>query len=267
MNDEDPLLGRARRLWEALAAAPVSFAPSGGVSVVVSPESGLCPPSWVGVVMLGNAAIVTAPTEAAARAWKRGTAGAPVESLVSAEAVRGMVHMTDALGPATLAYASPEDFRPWTAGAVGPAGAVVEEVRAGSEELRALVGSVGREDADESGIQEITSPAFVVRGEGGGGNGGAGADGASGGNGGAAVIAAAGYRTWPESTAHISVLTAPGHRGRGLARRTASAAVARALEAGLMPQWRARTVESRAVARALGFRELGMQLSVRLDEF
>ncbi|MDV9187572.1 hypothetical protein R6L23_04935 [Streptomyces sp. SR27] len=109
MNDEDPLLGRARRLWEALAAAPVSFAPSGGVSVVVSPESGLCPPSWVGVVMLGNAAIVTAPT--------------------------------------------------------------------------------------------------------------------------------------------------------------ASAAVARALEAGMMPQWRARTVESRAVARALGFRELGMQLSVRLDEF
>ncbi|MER6097929.1 GNAT family N-acetyltransferase [Streptomyces sp. NPDC001728] len=251
MNDEDPLLSRARHLWETLAAAPVSFAPPAGVRVVVSPGSELCPPSWVGVVVLGNAAIVTAPTEAAARAWKRGTAGAPVESLVSAEAVRGMVHVTDTLGPATLAYASLGDFRPW------PADPVVEDVWAESEELRALVAAVGQEDADESGMEEITSPAFVVRG---------GRGGAAGGDGGS-VIAAAGYRLWPESTAHISVLTAPGHRGRGLAGRTASAAVAHALEAGLMPQWRARTVESRAVARALGFRELGMQLSVRCDEF
>ncbi|WP_347336090.1 GNAT family N-acetyltransferase [Streptomyces sp. Root1304] len=101
-------------------------------------------------------------------------------------------------------------------------------------------------------MEDITSPAFVVRG----------GEGAAG----TAVVAAAGYEAWPESTAHVSVLTAAGHRGRGLARRTASAAVAHALEAGLMPQWRARTVESRAVARALGFRELGVQLSVRLDE-
>ncbi|MFJ8859044.1 hypothetical protein ACIRD8_11470 [Streptomyces sp. NPDC102451] len=37
----DQLLVRARGLWETLAAGPVSLAPSGGVTVVVSPESGL----------------------------------------------------------------------------------------------------------------------------------------------------------------------------------------------------------------------------------
>ncbi|MEU7221731.1 hypothetical protein [Nocardia iowensis] len=32
-----------------------------------------------------------------------------------------------------------------------------------------------------------------------------------------------------------------------------------------MPQWRARTAESQWIAAALGFRELGAQLSFRLD--
>ncbi|MFD6391459.1 GNAT family N-acetyltransferase [Nocardia sp. NPDC055029] len=54
-------------------------------------------------------------------------------------------------------------------------------------------------------------------------------------------------------------------RGQGLARATASAAVAHASAAGLLPQWRARVPQSRAVARALGFRELGAQLCVRLQ--
>ncbi|MFF1837374.1 GNAT family N-acetyltransferase [Streptomyces sp. NPDC058231] len=45
-------------------------------------------------------------------------------------------------------------------------------------------------------------------------------------------------------------------RGRGLARITGSATVARALAAGLLPQWRARVPSSRRVALALGFREL-----------
>ncbi|NUS16469.1 MAG: GCN5-related N-acetyltransferase, partial [Streptomyces sp.] len=42
----------------------------------------------------------------------------------------------------------------------------------------------------------------------------------------------------------------------------ASAAVAHALAAGLLPQWRARRVAPRRVATALGFRELGAQFSV-----
>ncbi|WP_406278078.1 hypothetical protein [Streptomyces sp. NBC_00191] len=62
----DPLLARAWGLWKDLAGVPVSFAPTGGVNVVVSPESGMCPVGWVGVVALGGLAIVTVPSESAA---------------------------------------------------------------------------------------------------------------------------------------------------------------------------------------------------------
>ncbi|MFB9852823.1 GNAT family N-acetyltransferase [Micromonospora andamanensis] len=61
------------------------------------------------------------------------------------------------------------------------------------------------------------------------------------------------------------MLTAPSRRGRGLARTVAAAATADSLAEGLLPQWRARPAASRRVARALGFRELGAQLSVGLS--
>lgn len=80
------------------------------------------------------------------------------------------------------------------------------------------------------------------------------------------VIAAAGWCRWPTGVAHLSVLTVPDQRGRGVARAVAGAAVADALAAGLLPQWRARPLASRRVALALGFRELGSQLSFRLPD-
>jgi GNAT superfamily N-acetyltransferase len=113
--------------------------------------------------------------------------------------------------------------------------------------LAGLLSRAGDDDAGESGMADITSPAFVLHGPGG------------------EVSAAAGYQAWPRSVAHVSVLVAPECRGRGLARQTASAAVAHALDAGLLPQWRARPPASRRVALALGFRELGAQLSLRLS--
>ncbi|MFB7220520.1 GNAT family N-acetyltransferase [Streptomyces sp. NPDC056227] len=75
------------------------------------------------------------------------------------------------------------------------------------------------------------------------------------------VVAATGYQAWSRQTAHISVLTASDVRERGLARVTASATVTHALAAGLLPEWRARPPASRRVAAALGFEELGAQLS------
>lgn len=91
---------------------------------------------------------------------------------------------------------------------------------------------------------EVTSPAFVIRADG-------------------DVVAAAGYRLWPRRTAHRSVLTAPGRRGRGLGRAAATRAVTHALAAGLRPQWRARPMESRRVAAALDFCESGAQFSFK----
>jgi hypothetical protein len=111
--------------------------------------------------------------------------------------------------------------------------------------LQRFLMAAGAGDVAESGIQRITSSAFAVCEHG-------------------QVVAAAGYRDWPCGTAHLSVLTAAAVRGRGLARAAASAAVAHAIGEGRLPQWRARPEASRRIARALGFRELGSQVSIRL---
>ena len=238
----DPLLERARTLWEALAAATVSFPSAGDLTVVASPGSKLCPPSWVGIVVLGSAAIVTVPNDRVVQPVRHALAQVPTESLTRPQTVRAALPVMDVLGPATLGYLSRDDFSPV------PTGAAVERLTHGHEDLQELLKSVAPKDADRSGMSEITSPAFVLR------------EGTS-------IVSTAGYQSWPAATAHLCVLTASAQRGRGLARRVASAAVAEALDADLHPQWRARVspAESRKVARALGFRELGGQLSIRLD--
>ncbi|WP_406405160.1 GNAT family N-acetyltransferase [Streptomyces sp. NBC_00879] len=236
----DPLIARAQALWQDLAGAPVEFGRS-SVSVIVSPRSKLCPPSWCGVVVLGGAGIITVPTAAVAVQLRKVAAAVPPAALVRTDVLRAELPVAEVLGPATLAYLSSSDFRPM------PTDRTVTRVSAGRPCLLALLARAGQEDAGESGLDEISSPAFVVL------------DGVE-------VVAAAGYRAWPGRTAHMSVLTGPEHRSRGLAKTVASAAVAHALDAGLMPQWRARPESSRRVAHALGFQEVGAQLSVRLDD-
>ncbi|KAB8194005.1 GNAT family N-acetyltransferase [Nonomuraea phyllanthi] len=212
------------------------FTGGGDVRVVVSPGSWMCPPGWVGVVVLGGACLATVPVAGLVEPVR-----AALLDLHDADLARlpERLRALEELGPATLAYLDAEDFN------TAQPGVEVECLTVGHPVVRRLLDSVAEEDAEESGLAEVSSAAFVVR-EGG------------------RAVAASGYRPWLEMAAHLSVLTAPGHRGRGLARRAASAAVADALAAGLLPQWRARPEPSRRVARALGFRQHGAQLSVRL---
>lgn len=69
------------------------------------------------------------------------------------------------------------------------------------------------------------------------------------------LVAAAGYEVWDERIAHISVVTHPDYRSRGLGRAVVSRATERALDAGLWPQYR--TLDawpwSVALAEGLGF--------------
>ena len=236
----DPLLERARSLWESLAAVSVSFT-GHGTTVVASPDSQLCPQSWAGIIELGGSAIVTVPTEAAVEPVARALKHIAIGSLTDPQILKAALPVKEILGPATLAYVSSDRFLP-----IG-SDVEVEQLAPGHPDLRRLEASVSPEDADEGGIGEITGPAFVVRE-------------------GAEVVAAAGYQLWPKETAHLCVLTATTARGRGLARSASSAAVAHALANGLLPQWRARPAASRRVALTLGFRELGAQMSVRLDQ-
>ncbi|MFD6416160.1 GNAT family N-acetyltransferase [Streptomyces sp. NPDC060194] len=219
---------RARALWGAVAGERF---PAEGVRVVVAPGSGLCPPGWVGAVTLGGGTLVTAPDERVADVVRRAVAGGPVLARL------GDLPHAGVLGPAALAYVDGDAFAPVAGG--------VERLPAAHPDVAALLDAVGPGDAAESAIDEVTSPLFVTRDDSG------------------RVVAVAGHEAWPASTAHLCVLVHPDVRGRGLARLVASAAVAHALAAGLLPQWRAVPPASRRVALALGFRELGRQLSVR----
>lgn len=230
---------RARKTWELLTNTVATFGSSGGTSVVVSAWSNLAPRGWIGIVALGDGALVTTPSEPEKVRFLAALGETAPEKLVQPDVVRAALPVAEMLGPATLAYAGRDEFRP-----VEPGG--VESLPAGHADIRELLGSVDPQEADESGIAGITSPAFVLRVNG-------------------AVVAVSGYNIWMAMTAHICVLTDPRYRSRGLARAVASAAVEHALSAGLLAQWRARPAASRRVAEVLGFTELGNQLSVRLQ--
>lgn len=213
--------------------------------------SRLCPPGWAGIVRIGDAAVVTTPDARGAEAMRAAVRKLAYEQLADpvrlGAALRGTAApVLDVLGPAALSYLDREAFVPALA---EDAGVRVERVARDDSALTALLAGVGEDDAGESGLDEITSPAFLLRGSGATDR---------------AVVAAAGYVTWPRSVGHVCVLVAPHRRGRRLARIVASAAVSHALDAGLLPRWRARPYPSRRVAAALGFRELGAQLSVRM---
>jgi RimJ/RimL family protein N-acetyltransferase len=229
------LTARARELWECLAAA--GFTPA--ISVAVAPRSDLCPPGWVGIVVLGGAVLATAPDHDTARFIEQALGGLPAASLTDTGILASRLPAAEIRGPAALAYLDPAEFRPQPGDAVTTPTALDHPI------FRRFLLAADTDDVGESGIGKITTPAFAVREHG-------------------QVVAAAGYRDWPCSTAHLSVLTAPAARGRGLARAAASAAVAHAIAEGRLPQWRARPPASRRVARALGFRELGFQVSIRL---
>ncbi|MER6599557.1 GNAT family N-acetyltransferase [Streptomyces parvus] len=236
----DPLVSRARALWQELAAEPgAAFGTPGRPAVLVAPGSALAPPSWVGVVTVGDGALITAPTDRAANSVRSGLTGLTAAALTDPDTVARLLPVADTLGPALLGYLAPDALRP-----VGRTAAPTTCLSPEHASLRALLAEAGPSDAGESGLADVTSPVFVVR------------DGAE-------VLAAAGYEHWTRGTAHLCVLTAPAGRGRGLARQVAHAATAHALAAGLLPQWRARPPASRRVARALGYREVGRQLSVR----
>ena len=228
---------RVGELWATLAGAPAEFGPV--LRAAVSPHSQLCPPGWAGIVVIADTVIATAPTAAIARAVEQALGTLPVASLTDPATLSARLHLLELIGPAYLAYLDPAEFRPYH----GPN--AVEQLLPHDHDLRRLIATSTAEDAGESGMTQITSPAFATREHG-------------------TILSAAGYRDWPGEVAHLSVLTIATARGRGLAQAVASAALTHAIAHGELPQWRARPQTSRRVARALGFRELGSQVSIRV---
>ena len=81
-----------------------------------------------------------------------------------------------------------------------------------------------------------------------------------------APLAGAGYEEWRGILGQLGVLTPPEQRRAGHGTTAASLALNDALDAGLVPQWRARVdnVASRRLARRLGLVEVGSQTTVAL---
>lgn len=82
---------------------------------------------------------------------------------------------------------------------------------------------------------------------------------------GATLAALASYRIWGERIAHISIVTHPAHRGRGLGKAAVSAMSRIALARGLIAQYRTlcANTPSIAIAHALGFQRYATTLSIR----
>lgn len=153
---------------------------------------------------------------------------------------------------------SPEIVRPRlppTRGALGPAwlfyppdGFSLSEVpdveEVSSDDVHELFQAVSPKELDESGLLEITGRVFASRA--------ANRD----------LAAVCGYRRWPNEVAHLSVLAHPRHRREGHGRRATAAAIRRAMDEHLLPQWRARPAPSQALARNLGLIEVGAQLGL-----
>lgn len=80
-------------------------------------------------------------------------------------------------------------------------------------------------------------------------------------------LAGSGYVVWADSLAHMGVLTSPGARGRGYGVLAAAVGTDAALDAGLIPQWRARwdNEASKRVAQVLGYELVGSQTTVFID--
>jgi GNAT superfamily N-acetyltransferase len=240
-------LDRVAVAWNVLAGVPHGWVP-GKITIASSATSVIAPTGWVGAIRLGArsvaaGALITAPDEPEA-ASVRDTLGAAAPEQATDRVAWGALWPSDSrhiLGPAELAYLDPPDFAPRTGEPVFAVALADAE-----DAIAALERDAGPDDVNEVGITDAASPLFVIWRE-------------------ATVAAVCAYRPWVGRLAHMMVLTHPDHRGHGLAKRAATEASRHALDAGLIPQWRARVAASQAVARSLGYATVGAQLSLRLS--
>lgn len=223
---------RVRRAWATI----VGVEDLQDLQVVSRPTSAFAPPGCAAFLRIEDTLTVTCHDDHVAGTVRAAVEGLTVREALDLDVLRPRLPpIVDVLGPTSLFYL------PAPLGA--PAGDVDVVDR---DAVEALVRSVSDGDLDESGMPLVTSGFSVAR------------DGDE-------VVAACGYIHWPAELGHLCILTHPDHRDRGHATRVGAHAAARAEAEGLIPQWRARVPASQAVARAIGFAEVGNQLRLRFD--
>ena len=237
---DDGASDQVRRLWRDLMLAPNGFVRP-GVVVVAAPDHRAAPPGWVGIVDLAGSVVVAAPPELVATLRLRVSAVESVHSLTDGAAIHGVLRTVDEiLGPAVLFYGNGMS--------VEQRHEVVGPLPLGDVRVQAVLDDAAPDEVDESGMVDTTSGVWLTLDDDG------------------MPAALSGWREWPHAIAHVSVLAAATHRGRGFAVASSATALAAASAAGLLPQWRAAADERcvMALAERLGLHRVGRQLSVRL---
>lgn len=223
-------LRTVERLWEERMGAPKATLGSSDVSFVERP-------GFTAAVLLdiGGRLLVVGPAEAIGL-LRRLPRQKVVESDAAASALLGL--RPRLIGRALLAYADESTFTP------APAAHAVRQTDRGAVEQ--AVSQCHEDDRDESGLLEM-STWFSAEEDG-------------------VPVAAAGYEGWPRSVAHCGVAVGGEHRGRGLGRSVASAAVGHALREHAVAQWRSRDTNttSTRLGERLGFVQVGSQTSFDL---
>ncbi len=230
---------RIRQGWRVELQAPAAFRRPGR-HVHLRPEEDPARAGRVGVVTLGDSTCVSLPPAAPARLRDLERRDMDADLTDPAVVARVIGPVEAFIGPATLAFLDPTAFR-------ATDDPQVASVPVAHQSVRHLAAACGPQDTEESGLLGVESPVAVCQAAG-------------------RVVAASGYQVWHGRLAHLSVLVDPAHRGRGLGAAVAAGAVNHALDAGLVPQWRARCtlLASRRIARSLGFVELGRQATYKL---
>lgn len=125
--------------------------------------------------------------------------------------------------------------------------------------VTALEAACSAEDVDEVGLSRMPHRWVLLDGP---------AADPSGAGGDALPLAGSGYVVWAQTLAHMGVLTSPKARGRGYGVLAAAVGTNAALDAGLIPQWRARwdNEASKRLAQVLGYEFVGTQTTVLIDQ-
>ncbi len=226
------LVERVYRAWSVVCEVPDAFVP-GTTRVVAIPASRIAPPGWCGVVALGDACLVITPDEDTASRIGHFVQAVSPARVPDVEWSR--IGASDVLGPAALYFTLTHPQIPTD-------GITVERIAVGGRQAIELTSRVSPDEAQEADVEEATVTfAAMVAGE---------------------AAAVVGYRVWPGGIAHFSALTDPAHRRHGYGRAAAREAVAHALGAGLLPQWRARPLASQRFAQTFGMQRVGTQVSI-----
>jgi GNAT superfamily N-acetyltransferase len=227
-------MDHVKRAWATLIGIPELTK----LRLIIDPISLIAPPGWIGIVAIDDTLTVCVPTRESEERVSLAISGlGPVDATRPSVILPRLSLTARVLGPAALFY----NF------ARGIPEVSFKAESAATTSLSFLFNSVSSEDLKESGMTQIDGDALVIRSDRN------------------EVIAACGYRVWPNGVANICVLVHPDYRRLGYANLLARATIARAENDGLIAQWRAHPDSSRRLAIQLGLIEVGAQLSLELS--